>query len=944
MKLRLRALSAALVLVLAAGPARAQQAALATAPLASPIPLDPAITSGTLPNGLRYFIRETKRPEKRGELRLVVDVGSIVEDDDQLGLAHFVEHMAFNGTRNFPKLEIPAFLESLGMRFGPSVNAMTSFDETVYMLQVPTDKPDVLDRAFLILEDWAHGVTFEPAEIDKERGVVIEEWRVRRGAGARMQDVQLPVMLKGSRYAERLPIGTVDNLQTFKHDTLVRFYKDWYRPELMTVIAAGDFDAADVEKLIAAHFGRIPAPPAPRPRPTHDVPPHPGTLFAIATDKEAPNAMISILSKHEARDDSTVGAYRARLVEQLFGQMLSTRFAELAQKPGAPFVGAGGGRSSFVRGTEATTLVGLVKDDAIAETLTALLAEAERVAKFGFTQGELDRPKQNLMAAMDQALKEKENLQASSAANELVRHVTQGEPAPGIENEHALFARFLPGITLAEVNALARDWVPDHNRVVTVSAPEKEGFDVPDEKALAAAIASAGATALTAYVDTVDNAPLLDPVPSPGSVTGTATRDAFGITEWTLSNGAKVVLKPTDFKEDQVVFRATSPGGHSLAGDDQFASASNAVAAVMSGGLGRFSAVDLPKVLAGKQAGVGASISAYDEGLSGGSSKTDLETLFQLIHLHFTQPRPDAEAFGVLSGRIKAVLANQTATPAFAFNAALTSALRQDHPRTKPFTAADVDRIRLDEAAAFYRDRFADAGDFTFVFAGSFDLETMKPLVERYLASLPSTGRKETWKDTGIRYATGVVERRVEKGLEPQSRAALVFTGPFEYTQTERVAIRALGDVLETRLRETLREDLGGTYGVNVSAGYAKIPAAEYSLSIMFNAAPDRIEELVAAAQAQIDRLRKNEPSASQVADVTAKLTRDFETNMKENGYLASQLAVRYELGEDVASLFDLDDYYAKLTPASLRAAANKYLNPANVVKVVLVPEKTGKQ
>ena len=939
MTFRPRALLGTLAFLVAAVPAVAQSPA-AGAPLDARIPLDPAITSGTLPNGLRYFIRETKRPEGRGELRLVVDVGSIVEDDDQLGLAHFVEHMAFNGTEHFPKNEIPTFLESLGMRFGPSINASTSFDETVYMLQVPTDKPEVLDRAFLILEDWAHAVSFDPAEIDKERGVVIEEWRGRRGAGARMQDVQLPVMLKGSRYAERLPIGTVENLQTFEHETLIRFYKDWYRPDLMTVIAAGDFDAAEIEKLIKAHFGDIPRPATPRPRETYDVPDHPGTLFAIATDKEAPAAIVSVYSKSDPGEEGTVAAYRDSIIEQLFATMLSTRFQELAQEPDAPFVGAGGGRSALVRTKDVSTLGAIVKGDAITETLVALLTEAERVERFGFTAGELERTKQNVMAAMEQALKERENAMAASIANELVRHVTAGEPVPGIEYEFALFQRFLPGITVDEVNALATSWSPDRNRVVTVSAPEKEGFDVPTEKALADAIASVETSAITAYVDAVDDAPLLEPMPEPGAVVGTTTKGAFGVTEWTLSNGVTVVLKPTDFKEDQIVFRAVSPGGHSLAADADFLTASNADAVVTAGGLGKFSAVDLPKVLAGKQAGVGVSISEYGEGLSGGSSKDDLETMFQLIHLRFTQPRPDAEAFAVLAGRIKAVLANQAATPAFAFNAALESALRQDHPRARPFTADDVDKIDFEKAVAFYRDRFADAGDFTFVFVGAFDLETMKPLVERYLGSLPAAGREETWKDTGVRYATGVIERRVEKGIEPQSRAALVFTGPFQYDQAERVAIRALGDVLETRLRETLREDLGGTYGVGVSANYSKIPVGEYAMSIMFNADPARTDELLEAARAQIELLRAEGPSEAQVADAKAKLSRDLETNMKENSFLASQLAAKYQHDEDITSLFELEEYYDRLTPGAIQAAAQKYLNPANVVKVVLVPEK----
>jgi zinc protease len=941
---RLQALLLPIALVVAIPALRAQQptapAAPATAALTEQIPLDPAITTGKFQNGLTYFIRTTKRPEKRAELRLVVNAGSILEQDDQVGLAHFVEHMAFNGTKHFPKQEIPTFLESLGMRFGPSVNAYTSFDETVYMLQVPTEKPEVLDRAFLILEDWAHALTFDPVEIDKERGVVIEEWRSRRGAGARMQDKQLPIILSGSRYAERIPIGTVDNVQHFKHERLTAFYSDWYRPDLMTVIAVGDFDPAAVEKFIKAHFEPIPAAKSPRARASYPVPDHPGTLYAIATDKEAPSATVTVYSKMDLRDPRTVGAYRQQIVEQLFSAMLSARFAELAQKPDAPFVGAGAGRGLFVRTKEMSTLGALVKGDAIDKTLDALFTEAERVARFGFTSGELERPKLNILASLERAAREKDNTPAASIAGELARHVTNREPVPGIVYEYELNKRFLPQITLAEVNALAKEWVPDRNRVVTVSAPDKPGFAVPDEKALAGVMASVAGKEIKAYVDTVDTAPLLDPLPAPGAVVKTATKAEFGITEWELANGVKVVLKPTDFKEDEILFQASSFGGTSLASDADFIAASTALSAVNAGGLGRFSAIDLPKVLTGKQARVDASITAYEEGLSGSSTKKDLETMFQLIYLRFTQPRPDPMAFTALTSGLKSMLANQASSPAFAFNQALTSALRQNHPRTRPLTPGMVDQMNLDKSIAFYKDRFADASDFTFVFVGSFDPAAMKPLVERYLGGLPSLKRKESWKDTGIRYATGVVERRVDKGLEPQSRAALVFSGPFQYNQTQRVAIRALADVLDTRLRETLREDLGGTYGVSVSAGYAQVPVEEYSVNIAFTCAPERTEELVKAALQQMELLRTNGPTDKQVADAKEKLLRDFETNMKQNSYLATQLSLKYQYTDDVATLFGLADYYRKLTPATIQEAARTYLNPQNVVKVTLFPEK----
>jgi zinc protease len=943
-RLRFQVACIAVALLCALGAIEARQSAppaAATAALDQQLPLDSTIRSGRFANGLKYFIRTTKRPEKRAELRLVVDVGSTVEESDQLGLAHFVEHMAFNGTTHFPKQQIVSFLESLGMRFGPSINASTSFDETIYMLQVPTEKPEVLDRSFLILEDWAQAQTFDPVEIDKERGVIKEEWRIRRGAGARLQDKQLPVLLKGSRYADRIPIGTTDVIDNFKHERLIQFYKDWYRPDLMTVIAAGDFDPAAVEKMIKAHFEPIPAAKSPKARPAFPVPDHPGTLYAIATDPEMPTASIAVYSKFDARDQKTVGSYRQQIVERLFSAMLGARFSELAQKPDAPFVGASGGRSRFLGDQEVSTLSAAVKGDAIEKALDVLFTESERVARFGFTPGELERVKTNIMTSLDRALTEKENTPAASIANELVRHVTTDEPVPGIAYEHALHKRFLPSITLEEVNALAKAWVPDHNRVITVSAPEKAGFKVPSQAELAAVMTAAVARKdITAYVDTVDASPLLDPVPKVGAIVRTATKESFGITEWELSNGVKVVLKPTDFREDEIVFRAASYGGSSLASDADFVPASSASAVLSVGGIGKLSAVEMRKKMTGKTASATAAIGLYEESLAGGASKKDLETMFQLIHLRFTQPRPDPQAFSTMQSTMRSMLAQQRANPSFLFAEALTSALRGDHPRTKQVTMETVSSLDLDKSLAFYKDRFADASDFTFVFVGSFDIATMKPLVERYLASLPSTGRKETWKDVGIRYSKGVIDKRVDKGLEPQSRAAVFFTGTFESSQEQRIAIRGLSEVLQARLQQALRENLGGTYGVSVGAAYGQIPVPEYSVSINFSCAPDRTEELLKEAMSQVERLTANGPTEKEISDTREKLLRDQETGTKQNGYWVTQLLLRYQTGEPVDTLFSMPELYKAITPKMIHDAAKRYLNPANRVTVTLFPEK----
>jgi zinc protease len=910
--------------------------------LDQPIPVDPQISIGHLSNGVQFYVRTNNKPEHRAELRLVVKSGSVLEDDNQQGLAHFVEHMAFNGTSHFPKNEIISFIESLGMRFGADLNAYTSFDETVYMLQVPTDKPEVMDKAIQVLEDWAHNVTFDPAEVEKERPVIMEEWRLSRGAGARLQDKLLPVILKDSRYADRLPIGKTDIIQNAKAETIKKFYSDWYRPELMAVVAVGDFDKAAVESSIKTHFGTIPASPSTaRARTSFEVPDRPGSVFAVMTDKELTSTSVQIENILPARKEGTVGVYRQQMVDDLFSSMLNARFAEMTQKPDAPFLGAFVDRSSFVaRNKDEADLAARVKDDGVEKGLDALLTELDRVTRFGFTATELDRVRQSILRAYEEMAIEEQNRQSNNRADEYIRNFLTGEPIPGAEYEQALHQRFLPEVTLDEINQIAKQWFTDKNRIVVVTGPDKAGVTLPDEAKLAAVIKSAPNKNLTAYVDKVSNAALLDPLPKPGSVTKTTTKDALGITEWQLSNGVKVVLKPTTFREDEILFRASSPGGTSLASDSDYIPADTASRLVGAGGLGQFSAVDLRKALAGKVASAGAYIGELDQGLSGSSSRKDLETMFQLIYLRFTQPRADADVFSVQANQAKIALANQTAAPGYAFAEALTNVLGQNHPRRQLPTVADIDKWNLDKSLAFYKDRFADASGFTFVFVGSFDVQAMKPLVERYLGSLPSLNRNETWKDVGARLPKGVIEKRVEKGIEPKSQATIIFNGPFEYDPQHRVAIRAMSQILQTRLLEMIREQLGATYSITAGASVDKQPIQTYELSIQFGADPKRMDDTIKRLFEEVERFKTEGPSEKQLADEKEALIREFETNSKTNGYLLSQIMGKYEYGEDVAGIWEAPDLYRKLDVASIQEAAKKYLNRENVATVTLFPEK----
>jgi zinc protease len=908
------------------------------AALTDAVPVDPRITVGTLPNGMRYYIRRNTKPQGRAELRLVVNAGSVLEDDDQRGLAHVVEHMAFNGTKHFPKQDIISFLQSTGMRFGAHVNANTSFDQTVFQLQIPTDDANVIDRSFLVLEDWATGVTFEADEIDKERGVVLEEWRLGLGADARLLQTQLPVLLKGSRYAERLPIGTPDSIRTFKPERLTQFYKDWYRPDLMAVIAVGDFDKTAVEALIKTHFSRIPAATSPRKRASFDVPEHPGTRFTIATDPEATVTVVNVSSAIAARDQTTIGAYRQQTAERVVSGLLSARLGELSQKPDAPFLAAGTNRSLFVSAAEMTSMTAVVPDTGIEKGLAALFAEADRMTKFGITETELDRYKTATVRAYERLAAQTDEHLSATLADEYVRNFMQQEPIPGIGYELALVKRFLPTLTLAEVNTIAKTWMPDRNRVVAVSAPQKAGVVIPDAAKLSAIITGGSGTGLTAYVDTVTSRPLLEKPPTPGRIVKTEERQPFGITEWTLSNGARVVVKPTTFSRDQILFRAFSPGGTSLATDRDFIAADTASQVISQGGLGGWTRIDLGKKLAGHTASVRPEIDEMREGLIGGSDKDDLETMFQLIYLTVVAPRADPDAFRAMVTQLQATLVNRNAEPEAAFNDALNAAMTQNHVRSRPLTTELVGEMSLEKSLAFYKDRFADLSDFTFVFVGSVDAATLKPLVERYLASLPSLNRREKGRDVGIRPPEGVVEKIVKSGREPKSQVSVVFSGPFVNTPRERLILRGMTDALEGNLQRVLREELGGTYGVSVDPQFAKLPTPSYRVAISFACDPARTDALVKALFETVTLFKNNGPGESQIADARAALGRDYEVNSKENSYLLNQIAFAYEHGEDLQGVFDRKTLNEQLTASAVTDAARKYLDLQHYVKVTLVP------
>ena len=937
----LRRFLAALALVapLAALTAQAapRAAAADTGALGRPLPTDSAVTIGTLPNGLRYYIRENRKPERRAELRLVVKAGSVLEGDDQRGLAHLLEHMAFNGTRDYPRNELVSWLERTGMRFGPDVNAYTSFDETVYMLQLPTDSAGVLRRGFAILDDWARFQTLDSAEVEKERGVVIEEWRLGRGAGSRMRDKQLPIVLAGSRYASRLPIGTKESLEGFDRAALTRFYREWYRPDLMAIVAVGDFDRREIERAIREEFGGMPAPAA-HARPRFEVPVGDTMRFAVATDREATGSSVAVYFVQPERRDSTVAGYRRDLVAALYNGMLNQRLFELSQSADAPFLGASSSQGRFVGPSEVYILGASVKDGGIPRGLETLLTEAERVRRHGFTPSELERERADLLRGLEQAYAEREKTESSTFASEYAANFLDGDPIPGIAYEYDLARRIAPGITIADVNALAREWIADRGRVVTANLPERDGSVPPAPAELRAVFDRVRGADVAAYADSAPTAPLVPTAPKPGRVVSRSRIPEIGVTRWTLSNGATVILKPTDFRADQVLLRGFSAGGTSLLADAQLAAASSATSVVAWSGLGAFNRIELQKALAGKAASLSPGISGLEEGVSGSASPKDMKTMFELLWLTFTAPRGDSAAVAALKAQQKGLLENMGASPEVAFSDTLVALLTQHHPRTRRPDAARVDSIDARRSLAFYRDRFADASDFTFVIVGSFALDSIEPLVRTYIGGLPSLHRKESWRDVGIRPPRGVVTREVRKGEEPKSRTQLVFTGPFVWTPENRYAIDALAEVLRIRLRETLREGMSGTYGVSVSASPSLRPRPSYQLGIGFGSAPERAADLTRAIFATVDSLKATGATADEIAKVRETQRREEETGLKENGWWLSTLVFAAQYGEDPRTLSNDAPLRSRLTSEMVRDAARRYLDAANYVGVTLLP------
>jgi zinc protease len=929
--------AAYLLLVLLFTPAALQD--LSAQDLSTPLPLDAAIRTGTLPNGLTFFIRRNVEPANRAALRLAVKAGSIDEADDQRGLAHLLEHMAFNGSEHFKAGELVSYLESIGSRFGPDVNAYTSFDETVYMLEVPTDRPDIINRGFEALSDFAGGIELNTAEIDKERGVVIEEWRLRQGAQSRMQDAQLQGLFGESRYTNRLPIGTPEILKSFPAQRIRDFYRDHYRADRMAVIVVGDIDPAAMEKQIRQHFSGLATRP-PATRTVYPVPAHRETRYVATSDREAQASSVSIVHKRPLEMFRTVGDYRRSLLRSLVDQMINSRFGEIARTPEARFLGASAGDQTLGQTVEGFTVSARVKDGGIAEGTAALAEEIARLKQHGFGDAELDRAKKGMIAGLERAYNERDKSQSGGFAAELIRHYLTGEPAPGIAMELDLARKFLPAMTAADASALVRELLGDDSRVVLAVSPEKEGIRPITQAVLSEALRAGSTAAVAPWRDSLEGRALMASLPAPGGVRSRREIPEIGVTVLTLSNGVEVWLKPTNFRNDQVSFTSYARGGVSLASEAEYLDASLSTAIVGLSGIGGINPVDLGKLLAGKIANASAYVSTFTHGISGGSTPRDLETALQLAHLQFTAPNRDPAALDLMKRRLEANLANQAQNPGAVFGERVRRLNTLDHYSSRSMKVEDLPRLNADRMHAFYEARFRNAADFTFFFVGAFDVDEITPLLTRYLGSLPSAGKPTAaLGNLRLQFPTGVQRETVKKGQEPRSQTSITFFADTNLDEFESHRLRAATSILQNHLREVLREELGGTYSVGV--GYSDMaPQPGYgTTSVQFGSAPENAEQLTGAVMTELEKLRRDGPSDSDVQVVVETEKRDLETSFKTNNYWLNALQTAHLLGRDPRTIPQRIARAESLTKANIHEMFKKYFPPNRHTVVTLMPE-----
>jgi zinc protease len=910
--------------------------------LTDPLPVDSKVKVGKLANGLTYYIRQNKKPENKVELRLVVNAGSILEDKDQQGLAHFTEHMAFNGSKHFKKNELVDFLQKMGVEFGADLNAYTGFDETVYILPIPLSDTTNLRKGLTVLQDWATGLSFDNGQIDDERGVVLEESRLGKGADDRMFRKIYPIQYAGSKYAERLPIGKDSIIKNAKYDVVKRFYKDYYRPDLQAVIVVGDIDIAKTEKLIKEYFGGLKNPANERPRIKAKVPARTINQSIVVTDKEATNFFVEVdYPATPSKIQTTLNDYRSSLIKNLFTSLLNQRLNELTRSSKPPFLFAATGFNSFARGYENFSAVAVAAKGGPDTSLNTLMTEVKRAIKYGFTEAELERSKKSQLAIIEQAYNNRDKTESSNFADEYIRVFLQHEPTPGIEKEFEYYKQLLPGITLAEVNALTTPLKQNEKLFVSLQGPSESTFNLPDNASLLAIAENALKTDIKAYEEKAVATALMKTIPQAGVIVNEKKNDLLGTTEITFANGAKAILKPTNFKTDEIVMTSFRKGGISKYPAEDKYNANYAATIVQQMGISNLSPVDLQKFMSGKIASANPRISNLTAGINGNSSVKDFETMLQMVNLYFTSPRKDETLFSGWKEKQKSQMQFAMADPQTAFVDTFYQILYQKNPLA-PITIPkpeDFDKINLDRSFSIYKEQFADASDFNFIFTGSFDVEKIKPLLATYIGSLPSEGKPATFVDNGVRPVKGDINLAVKKGTEPKSLIVAVYSGELPYSDDLSLKAKALTEILNIKIIEDLREKMGAIYGGGIFGGLNKYPYNNYSLVLQLPCGPQNVDTLLKAVTAELNDIKTKGPSQANLDKVKKTWLEQYKVQIKENSFWSGKLQGIYFQGDDPKTILDYEKMVNALTVDDIKAIANQLFDNKNVFQAVLYPE-----
>lgn len=910
-----------------------------------PLPIDPKVRYGKLDNGLTYYIRHNELPENRADFYIAQNVGSVLEEDNQAGLAHFLEHMAFNGTKNFPENGIDKYLQSVGMRMGENLNAYTSFDETVYtIINAPVDKPNVVDSCLLILHDWSNSLALTDSMIEKERGIIREEWRTRRDASQRLLEKQLQQMFPGNKYANRIPIGSIDVINNFKPEELRAYYKKWYRPDLQAIIVVGDVDVDTVEKTIKTMFSDIPAPVNPAKREYVSVADNDEPIVSIATDKEASSTIIYIYHKYDpmpAQLRSTAAGLITDYISAVCSQILNERLEALLHQANPPFVYAEAYDGDFMvaRTKDAFTIAAIAKEGDIDSTMTALVREMERARQFGFTVSEYERAKINILKQYESAFNERDKQKNSSYTKEYVNHFTEGGYIPGIETEYTLINQIAPNITVEQVNQYLSQVIGEKNIVLALSGPEKEGVVYPTESELLEMFNKARSQKVEPYKEEVNNDPLIPELPAPGKIVKEEHDGLFDATVLTLSNGVRVVLKPTEYKKDEIQMTATSPGGSFMVGIDDAKNMKVFNSVIGLGGLGNFSAIDLSKKLAGKKVSCSASLGVDNESLNGYASPDDVKTLFELIYLAMTSPRTDNDAYASFENRMKAQLENAKLDPSTALNDTISKVVYNNHPRAVSLEAEDFDKISYQRILDIYKERYGDASDFTFTFVGNLNVDSIRPYIEQYLATLPANGRVDKPSPDALpKIMKGKLENHFSREMQtPKSSVFQLYSGKSEYNLKNLLTASLLSQILDLVYTETIREAEGGSYGVYAGVSLSDFPKGQTTLQVFFDTDPEKWENMVRIVDEEIQRIATEGPKSEHLTKSRDNMLKRHNERLQENSYWLNVIDSYYFRGMDAYTNYK--ETLEGITADDIKKFMSDFISQGNCVEVVMGPK-----